>query len=220
MKKVITLSTLITLIFTLTNVLVAQPPLPEPPPNDLCVVSIPLTVFANGQCTGNESSSWTTLASQDGAEASCDPGTLGDSWWSFNSGANTSIILEVTRGTASPFIGMELFTSCGNPLPAGTITPICELDVSGQTTISGFPGTPTDYIMRIFTNVSFDTPGTYSICLMEGNPPPVNDECANATSITQNSFCTATSFTGSGATESLESCANGGNADDDVWFLI
>ncbi|EDP72241.1 CHU large protein; uncharacterized [Flavobacteriales bacterium ALC-1] len=54
------------------------------------------------------------------------------------------------------------------------------------------------------------------INITETLPPPANDDCANAVSISPNSVCTFTSGTTTGASQSFSGCA--GTADDDVWF--
>jgi hypothetical protein len=49
-------------------------------------------------------------------------------------------------------------------------------------------------------------------------PPPANDECANAMSLTMGTTCNLTSFTLGNATSSGLPGCGGGVADDDVWF--
>src|SRR5690606_5456631 len=62
---------------------------------------------------------------------------------------------------------------------------------------------------------------TFDVCVLTPPTPPVNDECANAISLTVNPnlVCnTVTAGTTAGATESLASCGAGAIANDDVWF--
>lgn len=49
-------------------------------------------------------------------------------------------------------------------------------------------------------------------------PPPVNDNCINAVSLTQTATCTNTSGTTVGATQSMAATPCNGTPDDDVWY--
>jgi hypothetical protein len=168
------------------------------PANNLCANATALTPAANCNLT-----SGTTLgASEDPyPDPSCDlPGVYNDVWYSFNTGAFTSLNLTVNLGTAA-LIGVEFYSGCGT-LAAGLSlsgTPgNCDFNTNAPnpTVITGL--TPnTTYRLRMFTNASYDTPGTFTLCLTTPPPPTVS---VNSTSICagQSVTLTATPSTAGG----------------------
>jgi uncharacterized protein YjdB len=168
------------------------------PANNLCANATALTPAANCNLT-----SGTTLgASEDPyPDPSCDmPGVYNDVWYTFNSGAFTSLNLTVNLGTAA-LIGVEFYSGCGTlatGLSLGGTPGNCDFNTNAPnpTVISGL--TPnTTYRMRMFTNASYDTPGTFTACLTTPPPPTVS---VNSTSICagQSVTLTATPSTGGG----------------------
>ena len=144
------------------------------PANNLCANATTLTPSANCNLT-----SGTTLgASEDPyLDPSCDlAGVYNDVWYTFNSGAYTSLNLTVNLGTAA-LIGVEFYTSCGTlatGLSLGGTAGNCDFNTNAPnpTVITGL--TPnTTYRMRLFTNASYDTPGTFTTCLTIPPPPTV-----------------------------------------------
>ncbi|MFN5887099.1 MAG: Ig-like domain-containing protein, partial [Flavobacteriales bacterium] len=103
-------------------------------------------------------------------------GVYNDVWYTFNSGAYTSLNLTVNLGTAA-LIGVEFYTSCGTlatGLSLGGTAGNCDFNTNAPnpTVITGL--TPnTTYRMRLFTNASYDTPGTFTTCLTIPPPPTV-----------------------------------------------
>lgn len=168
------------------------------PANNLCANATSLTPAANCNLT-----SGTTLgASEDPyPDPSCDmPGVYNDVWYSFNSGAFTSLNLTVNLGTAA-LIGVEFYSACGTlatGLSLGGTPGNCDFNTNAPnpTVITGL--TPnTTYRMRMFTNASYDTPGTFTACLTTPPPPTVS---VNSTSICagQSVTLTATPSTAGG----------------------
>ena len=168
------------------------------PANNLCANATGLTPAANCNLT-----SGTTLgASEDPyPDPSCDmPGVYNDVWYTFNSGAFTSLNLTVNLGTAA-LIGVEFYSSCGtlaSGLSLGGTPGNCDFNTNAPnpTVITGL--TPnTTYRMRMFTNASYDTPGTFTACLTTPPPPTVS---VNSTSICagQSVTLTATPSTAGG----------------------
>ncbi|MFN5181609.1 MAG: GEVED domain-containing protein, partial [Bacteroidota bacterium] len=136
-----------------------------PVANDQCANAVALTA----QCSGGTTNvSGTTLGATEDpiADPSCDPGTINDVWYSFNSGAFTSVEVTITLGTAT-WIGGEVYTACGTlatGLTVGGTAGNCDFYLlnPSPTVISGL--TPnTNYLLRIFTNLDFDVPGTFDI---------------------------------------------------------
>lgn len=168
------------------------------PANNLCANATALTPAA----TCNLTSGTTIGASEDPyPDPSCDlPGVYNDVWYSFNSGAFTSLNLTVNLGTAA-LIGVEFYSSCGtlaSGLSLGGTPGNCDFNTNAPnpTVITGL--TPnTTYRMRMFTNASYDTPGTFTTCLTTPPPPTVS---VNSTSICagQSVTLTATPSTAGG----------------------
>jgi hypothetical protein len=168
------------------------------PANNLCANATTLTPAVNCNLT-----SGTTIgASEDPyPDPSCDmPGVYNDVWYSFNSGAYTSLNLTVNLGTAA-LIGVEFYSACGTlatGLSLGGTPGNCDFNTNAPnpTVITGL--TPnTTYRMRMFTNASYDTPGTFTACLTTPPPPTVS---VNSTSICagQSVTLTATPSTAGG----------------------
>ena len=135
---------------------------PTPPANDDCANATSI----NLQCPGSTTStSGTTIGASEDVilDPSCDGGDIRDVWYSFNTGNNTQVSITATLGTAT-WIGVEIYTSCGT-LATGLST-ICDYNLlsPNPTVITGFLMNTT-YRLRIFTNATYDTPGTFSIYL-------------------------------------------------------
>jgi len=160
---------------------------PPAPINNTCANATTLTPSS----TCNLVSGSTSAATEDPyTDPSCDPGIINDVWYTFNSGANTSLNLTVNLGTAS-WIGVEFFTACGvlaTGLSLGGIPANCDFNTSAPnpTLISGLIPNTT-YRMRLFTNVTFDIPGTFTACLTTPPPPTV--------SVNSSTICSGQSFT-------------------------
>ena len=173
---------------------------PAPPANDNCANAQSVTI----QCpVGATAVSGTTANATEEAgiaDPSCDPGTIRDVWYTFNSGNNTSVNLSVTLGTAN-WLGGEIHTTCGNPAPGLTIggnAGNCDfylLDPS-PTSITGL--TPnTTYRLRLFTNVDFDIAGTFTFTLTNSqNNPGAVSVPASICAGTATSISNVTSATG------------------------
>lgn len=151
------------------------------PANNLCANATTMTPAAN--C--NLLSGTTLGASEDPyPDPSCDlAGVFNDVWYTFNSGAYTTLNLTVNLGTAA-LVGVEFYTSCGTlatGLSLGGTAGNCDFNTNAPnpTVITGL--TPnTTYRMRLFTNASYDTPGTFTACLTTPPPPTVT---VNSTSV-------------------------------------
>jgi hypothetical protein len=145
------------------------------PANDACANATALTVNAAGGCPGGAVSGDNSAATSDNGTPACDVSTAGfqDVWYSFNSGANTQVVIDLTLGTIED-IGIELLQGgC-----AGTSL-FCDFS-STSYTVSVTANT--SYRLRLFSNNDFGLGGTFDICLSAGsgvNPPP-NDLCADA----------------------------------------
>lgn len=77
----------------------------------------------------------------------------------------------------------------------------------------------TEYLIRVFNfgAGAGSTSGSFSICINEVIPPPVNDDTTGAISLSVSTTASPANYTTLGATQSAQAaCA--GLADDDVWF--
>ncbi len=188
---------------------------PTPPPaNDNCANAQSIAIQCPAAATAV--SGTTANATEEAmADPSCDPGTIRDVWYTFNSGNNSSVDLSVTLGTAS-WLGGEIHTTCGTPAPGLTIggnPGNCDFYLlnPAPTNISGL--TPnTDYRLRLFTNVDWDIAGTFTFTLTN-----TGNSTAPAITLMPGTYCPNTDITlsaaggtsGAGAVINWYSGANG-----------
>ena len=142
-------------------------PIPAPANND-CANAQSISI----QCPASATvvSGTTANATEEAgiADPTCDPGTIRDVWYTFNSGLNTSVNLSVTLGTAS-WLGGEVHSSCGSPAPGLTIggnAGNCDFYLlnPAPTVISGLVPNTT-YRLRLFNNVDWDVAGSFTFTL-------------------------------------------------------
>jgi gliding motility-associated-like protein len=191
-----------------------------PPANNECVNAQSLTVNADLLCgvvtggTTNNSTQSSTLPNP-----TC--GVLNawndDVWFSFVAtgvahrvsllnvaGGSTNMVMVVYSGTCAALAQVACLN--GNTLDIGGLT-------VGNT-----------YYVRVYTNVTSNATANFNICIGTPPPPPANDECTNAVSLTVNPTYTCTAFTAGttvSATQSsnspVPSCSTTG-INDDVWY--
>ena len=135
---------------------------PSVPSNDACTNATSLSLQCPGSSTGTIGTTIGSITTDGLSNPSCDPtGTIRDVWYSFTTGNDTEINLYSTLGTAT-WIGVEIYTTCG-ALATG-LNSNCDFNIlsPNPTNITGL-SMNTTYRLRIFTNVSYDTPGTFTI---------------------------------------------------------
>lgn len=150
------------------------------PVNNNCASPTILTPSANCNLVNG-----TTLGATEDLlpDPSCDlAGIFNDVWYSFNSGAFTTLNLTVNLGTAA-LVGVECYTSCGNlatGISLGGSPGNCDFNTNAPnpTVLSGLSPN-TNYLFRLFTNASYDTPGTFTTCLTTPPPPTVSVNSTN-----------------------------------------
>lgn len=194
-----------------------------PPQSDLCQDAVNLIVNPYGDCPANGITGTTFGMALTGAEPVCESpgGAPQDIWFAFNSGNSASIIFDVELGSAD-FVGLEIFNACG--VVDTLLIPGCVLGIFGTQEVTGFPGIPTDYYFRIWSNPGIgDMPGTFSICLSEA--PPANDICGNPEILTIHAagHCAFNAIQGNTTAASSEgadpNCDLGG-VYQDVWYAF
>ncbi|MFI5149260.1 MAG: T9SS type A sorting domain-containing protein [Bacteroidia bacterium] len=137
-----------------------------------------------------------------------------DVWYKFTATATShEILVTPTIGTFDPVVEL-LSGNC-----ASLTSMVCQ-DVNS----AGLPETidiysltiGTTYYVRVYHFGAGSGGGTFNICV--SNPPatPANDNCAGATSLTENVACVNTAGTTAGATSSGGTCSGSGS--QDVWY--
>jgi trimeric autotransporter adhesin len=176
--------------------------------NDLCSNAIALTPASacagtTGTLTG---SSYTTIPT-----IGCGVASRNDVWYSFVA-QTTNPTIAVSAAPTNTRI--QLFSgSCGALVPVpgaacGTASITAASLVIGDT-----------YFVRVYADPN--ATGTFSICVTD--PPPANDLCGNATSLTSSGSCVAVAGTLAGSSytaTTLTGCANGTTNKNDVWYTF
>lgn len=192
-----------------------------PPANDECLNAQSVAVNANLLCgivsagtTNNATLSTTTpIPSCATANAWND-----DVWYSF---VATGVIHRVSLLNV---VGSS--TAMNITLYSGICTSLSQIGcVNGNTLDQGGLTNGNTYYVRVFTNVTGTASASFNICIGTPPPPPVNDECANASVLTVNPnyLCgIVTAGTTVSATQSstlpTPTCAATNSWNDDVWY--
>jgi len=186
---------------------------PAAPTNDECVNAINMTVYPFNSGTGNELAQTTLSATDSGNHPSCDDfGTNLDLWYSVTVPAGETGFTIITGGAEGNSIEAAVYDTCnGNELAC--------LPASGLKTVNGLTGGQT-YIVQIWHD-DFNA-GVFNIVFESLAPPPANDSCANATSVTVTTTCSNPTYGYNlGASDSGvpdPGCAN--YSGGDIWFSI
>jgi hypothetical protein len=194
---------------------------PPPPANDECSGAIALTVGAT--CSFTQYTNTSATASAGAPAPGCSLYSGGDVWFSAVVPAGGRIIIDTDDAVITDG-GMAIYS--GN---CGALTLIeCDDDDSANGAMpfidrSGLTPGSTIYIR--FWEYNNDNNGTFSICVSEPAPPPANDNCAGAISLTVNpdfacGVTTAgTTVSATQSTETAPSCSASG-VNDDVWYTF
>lgn len=156
-----------------------RPPAEEarggPPANDDCASAQAIIPTANcfSPIEGDN-----TDATDDGPDASCDdPGaSLLDVWYTFTTGSTGMTAITLNRSTAMTDGNYVLYEgSCTGTEVACRIAPAL-----GQQEVL-LPAT--SYWLRVYSNPTYGTPGSFTLCIQDLAlvPVPPNDDCANVT---------------------------------------
>ena len=203
-----------------TQVTVCLKTPPPPPANDNCSGAIDLTVNSNLTCASTTNG--TTVGatqSPDSAPTCSASGIDDDVWYSF---VCTQVTQQVKITAASNPCAIAVYSGvCGS---LAQISGACATTSSGTATLN-FTGMTVGntYYIRVYTTASSATNATFTMCVGTPPPPPANDNCAGAVSLTVNSdlACGATTNgTTVGATQSPDAAptCSASSIDDDVWY--
>ena len=186
---------------------------PPPPANDDCSGAVALTVSAAETCATTTAGTTTnSTSSSTVASPSCAGGANDDVWYSFVA-ADTRHIVTLSGITGSSNMAQALYSgTCANLAEVG-----CSADNAHM--YSGLTVGNTYYVRVWSESTSATAFSQFNICIGTPPPPPVNDLCSGAISLTGNTTCTTQQFTNAWAGDSgvpSPGCANyqGG----DVWF--
>lgn len=203
------------------------------------LITTPFIVFAqpaNDNCSGAQSLTSSTgctnaspkptlfEATNSGPIGACGGATSTttyDIWFVFTAQASTTTITLSGEGNlvalSSTYI--EVLSATGSC--TGFTSLMCN-NASAARTVTGLTS-GTNYYIRVYVtsnpNGGNASRQSFDICLTHPLPPPSNDECSTATTLTAATNCSGmagylTSATNSGI--AVSSC--GGTADDDVWY--
>ena len=128
------------------------------PANDECANATGIPVWAPGACPANAQAGTNAGSLVTLDDPACDATTVGyqDVWYSFYSGTNTMITVDLDWGTATDLF-VEVLDAC-----AGTSI-FCDVINAAPYSVPVDPAT--NYIVRVFSNNQFGIGGEYMICL-------------------------------------------------------
>ncbi len=185
------------------------------PANDSCAGAIALTVNANLLCGVKTSGS--LKSATDSGEPNGGVGVPDDDvWYTFVATATTHRVqLSNVTGNETDLVHEVLEGTCGGGLISLSIS-----DPNTSTVNGLIPGTT--YYVRVFTYGSNNNPNTtFDLCVGTFPPPPANDNCSGAVTLTvnPNASCAAVSPGNlTSATDSGEGDNGVGTPNDDVWY--
>ncbi len=145
--------------------------------NDECANATSINVVPEGDCASGATAGNNSAALTGALEPSCDdPSDAGyqDVWYTFNSGANEGVLIDLTPGDDMTDWGIAIYDAC----EGGEVG--CEL--LPEEAFSLAVTTNTNYYVRIWSNLDWGVGGPFTLCISEYDIPdaPVNDDCTGA----------------------------------------
>ncbi|MBK8340642.1 MAG: T9SS type A sorting domain-containing protein [Flavobacteriales bacterium] len=139
---------------------------PPAPTNDDCANATQLPLNLLTDCPANSLAGSTFTATQDAGDPTCETasGTYQDVWYTFNSGSNASVTLNLDPGTM-PSWALVVSLGCGGS------EVYCEADPLAPAVIAVDPNT--DYIVRVYSNTEFGAGGDFAICATANFPTSI-----------------------------------------------
>ncbi len=179
-----------------------------PPVNDECVDAIALIVNADFACGMTTAGTVTGATNSNLGNGTCSGSEDDDVWYSFVATATSH---RVSLLNISGFTDMYHVVYGGS---CGTLTQVICSDANTSNP-TGLTIGDTYYVqVYTFTSTSGQT-ATFDVCIGTPPPPPANDECVDATTLTINAdfSCGAVDVTDLGSANSLTLSDNQGSAD-------
>jgi hypothetical protein len=199
---------------TTTFTICVTTPTPPAPANDNCSGATSLTVY--GATCGNAVTGDVTGATESLTSISCNNFTspsANDVWYSFVATSTQHNITVVGSTSFDPVIDLRTGTC------SGTNVNCADANFAGGTEVINATGLTvgSTYFVRVYDYGGSPSTPTFTICIT--TPPPVNDDCSGAISLTVYGATCGGATTGNvaSATQSLAASCNG-TADDDVWY--
>lgn len=192
----------------------------NPPANDECAAAQAIAVVTMSECATMMVSGNNIASVLSTGDSTCDNSTTGyeDVWYSFNSGPDTTVTVELINGTAGD-LNFTVQTSCD---PGAELW--CELGPFVPIDIIVVPNT--DYYVRVFSNLDYGVGGDFTLCVSHPAtaPAPPNDDCSAAVMLTPATTCNPVVGTTAGAGQSMVPTeCNGVGASsnaNDVWYAF
>ena len=189
--------------------------MPAPPPsNDECSGATAVTVNPDLNC-GSVTPGTINSATPSSQANTCSGNANDDVWYSFvATGAVHTVDLLNVSGSPTDMYHSVYAGSCGS-----IGAPLVCSDPNSSSVTGLTPGNT--YYVRVYSyGTSFGATTTFNICVGTPPPPPANDNCSGAISLTMSTdgSCNSVSSSVTGAYDSGISSACWGTPNDDVWF--
>jgi hypothetical protein len=185
--------------------------LAAPPINDNC----PGTLLTPGLICNFTAGTTANATSSGVATPTCGGDPDDDVWYEFVApSTNVTVTAQATSGI-DIVLTVYQDNSCVTPAQINCVdnTLAAGTEIVNLTSLT----MGNTYRIRVYdkNTASF---GTFNICVTYIPPPPANDNCSGAITLTPGASCVNTSGTVEYATLSTPASACGGNANDDVWY--
>lgn len=127
--------------------------------NDDCAQAIGLSVHLAADCPALATPGNNGSSTQSTGDPGCDAttGYYQDVWYSFNSGQNTSVFIELTPDANMTDWAFVVYDGCEGVESACVTVPDTPLEVATT------PNTP--YVVRVYSNTQYGVGGDYTICI-------------------------------------------------------
>ncbi len=187
------------------------------PSNDDCSGATVVSVNASQTCTMVTAGSVNCATASSQATAGCGGTDDDDVWFQFTatSTVHEVSLLNIAGSVTNMYHSIWTGTCPSIGLQPGTCSDANSQIVSGLTVGS-------IYFIRVYTNTATGGQNTsFNVCVGTPPPPPANDECSGAVSLSVSPSTTCTTGvngTIESSTGSPQTSSCGGTDDDDVWY--
>lgn len=192
---------------------------PPPPANDDCDNAVTLPVNPDMNC-GTVTAGTTLSATDSGLDPDPCYGTPDDDvWYKFTATQSSHIISLKDVQSAGPGTSSDIYFQVLSGACGGLSSELCS--DNNSSVVDGLT-VGSVYYVRVYSYGGSGYAQSFNICIGSYPPPPTNDDCAAAVSLTVNPDMNCGSKVSGytiGATNSnipVDPCD--GEADDDVWF--
>jgi hypothetical protein len=192
---------------------------PPPPANDECDAAIALTVNPDAVCTDFTTGTIASATPSTTDTAACFGTEDDDVWFSFVATSTAHIVSLNNVAGSTTDLYHSLWT--GADCSSLTLVPNSCSDPNNSTP-SGLTIGDTYYLRVYSWTATAGQTSTFDVCIGTPPPPPANDECDAAVTLSVNPDASCTSFESgtiaSATASTVDAAACGGTEDDDVWY--